>query len=130
MNTRTHQSSFRAVKQRVEAGLEVHRVEPASHVARHMQARFGPDPRHCASPARPDESRGDLSACAPLKALLDQPNDFVPHVTGMRKAQRFVSLASLTCNVSTQKVVDWGTRSPPKCLYPCNQGLKATRSYA
>lgn len=130
MNTRTHQSSFRAFQQRVEAGLEVHRVEPAPHFARHMQARFGPDSRHCASRARLVESRGDLNAGAPLKALLDQPNDLAPHLTGMRKAQGFVSLASLTCNVGTQKVADWGARSPTTCLYPCNQDLKATRSYA
>lgn len=95
-----------------------------------MRNRSGPDSLHCASPTRPDESRGDLSACAPLKALLDQPNDLVLHVTGMRRAQRIASLARLTCNVSTHKVVDWGTRSPPARLYPCNQGLKATRSCA
>ena len=130
MNTRTRQTSFRAVKQRVEAGLEAHRVEPASHVARRMQARFGLNPRHCASPARLDKSRGDLSACAPLKALLDQPNDLVPHLTCMRKAQRFVSLARATCNVSTQKVAERDKRFPPTFLYPYNQGLKATRSSA
>ena len=128
MNSRTHQSSSGAAKPRVEVGLEVHRVESAPRVARHMLDRFGPNPRHCASRAHPDDSRGDLNTCAPLKAVIDQSNDLVLHVTGMRKARRFVSLGSVSCNIGTHEAVDGGTSFPPTCRYSCNQLPEATRS--
>ena len=128
MNSQIHQSSCGAVRQRAEAGLKVHRVEPVPRVATHMRNRFGSEPRHYANRARPDDPRGDPSACAPLKAVIDPSNDFALHVTGMRIAQGFVSLASVSCTVSTHKAADRGSRIPLACRYPCNQGPEATRS--
>lgn len=130
MNSRIHQSSCGAVRQRAEAGLEVHRVEPVPRVATHMRDRLGSDPRHYVSRARPDTSRGALNVCAPLNALLAKSDDLVLHVIGMRIAQGLDSLASVSCTVGTHMVADGGARFPPACRYPRNHSPRATRSSA
>ena len=128
MNPQIHQSSCGTVSQRAEAGLEVHRAEPVPRVATPIRDRFGSDPRHYASRARSDDPRGNPSACTPLNAVIGRSNELALHVTGMRIAQGFVSLSSVSCSVSAHKAADRGPRFPPACRYPCNRRPEATRS--